>query len=197
MAKKRKRKRRLLVSSDGHGRYYEFISALKKSKYDSKYDTLIYLGDAIDRGPHGKKFLRKLMQLEQKDGAIVLLGNHELMFLDTILGNFPLMYYIKNGGLPTLKSFGIDIEKRRYTQYELFKIIGEDLINWLLKRPLYYQTDRYIFVHAGIKPDIPINKQSRDDLLWIREDFYMNYKGEKIVFFGHTATKRICRNNGN
>lgn len=189
--KSKKRKQRILVSSDGHGRYREFMTTINKCNFDPRFDFLIYLGDAIDRGPDGKKFLRKLMSWHLKGYCEFILGNHERMLLDVLEEKFPLYNYLLNGGRPTLKSFGIDFELENYTLEEIRELIGEDLIEWLSQRPLYYEIENYIFVHAGVRPGIEMKNQVITDLLWIRKDFFNYYKGEKTVVFGHTPVKRI------
>jgi serine/threonine protein phosphatase 1 len=62
---------------------------------------------------------------------------------------------------------------------------------WLAARPLYYETDRYIFVHAGLRPGVPLSQQHRQDLLWIRDEFIESdhdFNGKQVVF-GHTPMK--------
>lgn len=187
-----KTNQRLFVTSDSHGRYYEFEQALKKANFNYKKDLLIHCGDFIDRGLHSNLMVNKLIQMEESGNAIVISGNHEIMFLDMIYGNISIDYYIKNGGERTLKSYNINSKLSPET---IRAIVGEKTIEWLRHRPLYYETDQYIFVHAGIRPGVPMEQQQTCDLLLIREEFYMKYTGPKIVFFGHTRTKRLCKEN--
>lgn len=190
---KRIKRSRLFATSDSHGYYEEFMRLLKKVRFDWKRDKLIHLGDAIDRGPDSAKLLRKLMEMNLNGQCEFILGNHEVMFLDVIFGKFPIHTYFENGGLATFKSFGIDMSKNP-TFEEIRSIIGMDLINWLLKRPLYYETQNYIFVHAGLNPDVPLENQTVFDLL-SRSDFYKRYKGDKKVIFGHVPVQKIHKKN--
>jgi serine/threonine protein phosphatase 1 len=67
-------------------------------------------------------------------------------------------------------------------------------IDWLEDRPLYHETDQFIFVHAGLRPGIPLAEQSREDMLWIRERFFdSGYDFGKTIVFGHTAEKEPIR----
>lgn len=187
----KKREHRLLVTADTHGQYLELKSALELAKFNPKYDFLIHLGDMIDRGPRSREVIEEMMRLTEKGCCQVLIGNHEMMFLDVLFGKLPLDLYFKNGGESTLNSFDIDARSDNYTLEKARRKVGYDVIDWLLDRPLYLETDKYIFVHAGIRPGVPLEHQKRDDILWIREEFYMNYKEGKKIFFGHTPTQHL------
>jgi serine/threonine protein phosphatase 1 len=188
---KKIKKYRIFAVSDIHGHYDEFIKLLKIVRFDEKYDKLVVLGDCVDKGPDSKKLLLKLMEMNKNGCCELILGNHEIMFLDTVLGKFPFKLYFRNGGKSTFLSFGINFKEKYYSLEEIQNIISHSLIRWLLQRPLYYETLDFIFVHAGIKPGIPLCNQNRDDLLWCREEFYKNYKSGKKVIFGHVPVQMI------
>ena len=189
--KSKKNKKRILVSSDGHGRFKEFMKSIRKSKFNPEKDFLIYLGDSIDKGKESSEFIRTLMNWNRKGFCEVLMGNHERMLLDVLDGHYPIENYIYNGGYSTLKSFNIELYSNESTMDTIKKKIGQDLIQWLRRRPLYLVRDGHIFVHAGIKSDVKIEEQSEKDLLWIRKNFYNKYKGERPVVFGHTPVNNL------
>lgn len=65
----------------------------------------------------------------------------------------------------------------------------QDAINWNGDFPLYYESDNHIFVHAGLRPNLPLQAQTEDDMLWIRDEFIgSKFDWGKRVVYGHTAT---------
>ncbi|PNR95550.1 MULTISPECIES: metallophosphoesterase family protein [Petrotoga] len=167
--------------SDIHGMYDSLISLLKQTQIKDS-DTVIFLGDYVDRGPYSKKVLDLLIALSKQKNRIFLKGNHDDMMVD---------YYQKtheygdgvwfyNGALSTIRSFDNNI--------------GEEYITFLKDLPLYYEmevgNEKYLFVHAGVNPNKPLSEQNKRDLLWIRDEFlgmperYNNY----TVIHGHTPT---------
>jgi serine/threonine protein phosphatase 1 len=165
---------RRLVVSDPHGELERLIDALCKADYAPGYDRLFLLGDYIDRGHNPKGTLQYVRRLQEEDGAVVLKGNHEDMLVGVMDGPYDLEWWIRNGGLHTLKSYNMNIP--------------EGVVEWCRNLPLYHEEEDYILVHAGIRPGVPMEQQKQDDLLWIREEFYEHYNGPKPVVFGHTPT---------
>lgn len=141
-------------------------------------DFLIFLGDYIDRGPAPRAVLELVQDLVERypQTVIPLKGNHEWMFNRYLQGIEPEVF-LYNGGETTL---------RAYFENGRLVLPDKDRI-FLTSLPLYYETSDYLFVHAGIRPQVPLAQQKEEDLLWIREAFYA-YPGrfEKVVVFGHT-----------
>jgi serine/threonine protein phosphatase 1 len=143
-------------------------------------DTVIFLGDYIDRGPDPKGVVDFLIRFsdECKGRVIFLKGNHEVMFLDYLKG-LNREAYLYYGGTSTVESYSrekgvfyLPEEHRRF-----FDGLG-----------LFYEVDDYVFVHAGLRPGVPIESQSEYDMLWIRAEFIdSDYDWGKRVIFGHTA----------
>ena len=121
-------------------------------------DRLIFLGDFIDRGSESRGVVEYVLEISKRSGHVeCLMGNHEKILLDFLDGRDMNTFFV-NGGMATLNSYR-----------------GE--------------TPRYGFyiVHAGFRPGVPIEKQSTEDLLWIRDSFiFSNYYFGKRVIFGHT-----------
>jgi serine/threonine protein phosphatase 1 len=140
---------------------------------------LVFLGDYIDRGPDAAKVVQRLIDLgRQRPETVFLMGNHERMLLDALEGvRVPIFLY--NGGLETLASYGLgpdDIGR-----------LPEAHLDFLRGLRLYYETDAYIFVHAGLRPGVALERQEERDLLWIRDEFYdAGPDFAKTVVFGHT-----------
>lgn len=188
------------VMSDIHGMNYEFQKLLDKVPF-TKRDTLVFLGDVIDRGASPYKVVQTIIDLRKSGyNVVTVLGNHEDIFMshlkrNTTYGGYgPYCYreiragyYINsNGGEATLRSYGYkeDLFFEHLPYYKNLKI--------------YHETKNYIFVHGGLRPFIPLNQQQKYDMLWIRSKFINSrYNFGKTVVFGHTVTPFIHRGIGN
>jgi len=174
---------------------------------------LIYLGDYIDRGPDIKGTIQTLIDFQPENFTkVFLLGNHEQMLLDFMAGKRNSLYiWLGNGGLETLESYGSDVNS--YIDHSM-ELKDEELIrkqftrllpfshkNFFNQLMLNYEWGDYFFVHAGINPDLPLDKQEKETMLWTREKSFfkatMTYN--KIIVHGHTPVEKIekfpCRIN--
>ncbi|NLO96777.1 MAG: serine/threonine protein phosphatase [Peptococcaceae bacterium] len=170
-------KNRTLVIGDIHGCYDEFIELLNKANFDGKNDKLILLGDYIDRGKDSYRVIQTIKTLQKEfgnDNIIALSGNHEDLAVEALkTQDYFLWFY--NGGGATLKSY-------RANKGDIFK----DL-EWLESLPYYYEDENFYYVHAGLVPDVPLDKQPKEALLWAREEL-IYFEHKKTVIFGHTPT---------
>ena len=169
--------KRLIAIGDIHGEI-DKLNELLRQLEPQKEDTLVFLGDYIDRGKHSKEVIERLIELSSSIKCIFLKGNHEDMLLKIPVTKKEedVNFWMVNGGVETFDSYG-GFEN-------IFKLHG-DFFNNL--KP-YYLTDKYLFVHAGINPDKPLDEQSENDLLWIRDDFIdKKHNLKQKVIFGHTA----------
>lgn len=175
---------KIFTIGDIHGCLEKLEKLLSRIDIDSQNDTLIFIGDYIDRGRFGKEVIDYVLHLKNKYKKLVcLLGNHENMFLNYLEGVDEGMY-LTNGGVNTLHAYKIllsdDIKKRKSRLPADHQIFLKSLLS-------YYETEDYIFVHAGLKPGVPLAEQKIDDLLWIRREFIETENDfGKIVIFGHT-----------
>lgn len=166
---------RQVVISDIHGMFDIFLKTLNDVEYNEKNDQLIILGDLIDRGNFSYDVVDYIIQLQKRASVIVLMGNHEDMAINSVENpsNTALWYY--NGGRSTVES------------YEIKGFTINRHIDWIRNLPLFYEDDNFFFCHAGVKPEVPYNRQTRNDLLWIRGEFFDSpVKLPKEVIFGHT-----------
>ncbi|MEZ0481140.1 metallophosphoesterase family protein [Planococcus sp. SSTMD024] len=176
--------KRILAISDIHGELDLFNELLEKVEYDAAEDQLVLLGDYVDRGPDSKGVLERVIELKRQ-GAIVLRGNHDQMMLEAARGepgakgNWSI-----NGGWATLQSYDPSLRNMALPETALFW----QHIEFLNEMAYYYETDDYIFVHAGVQPGVPVRETDPYVLMWIREEFHQGYSGEKKVVFGHTPT---------
>ncbi|HET7628585.1 MAG TPA: metallophosphoesterase family protein [Bacillales bacterium] len=182
--------KRVLAVSDVHGEADKLERLLQKTGYDREKDQLILLGDYVDRGPDSKRTVEKVIALH-KEGAIVLKGNHDEMMEQSFRGEREryLNVWLLNGGLETLKAYGYDIPEADGRMPELVENAAvRDHLDFFQQLPLVYTTEDYIFAHAGVDPDKPLDACDANVLLWIRDRFHAGYKGDKTVVFGHTPT---------
>jgi len=139
-------------------------------------DTIVFLGDVIDRGPDSAGVLRQIHQLGQTHEVIFLRGNHEAMLLQARRSRDNLPFWIECGGGATLDSY-------RAKRFE--DIPDEDWSLFETSR-LYYETAEAIFVHANLDPNLPMNDQTESDLLWRFYNGPIHHRSGKFVVCGHT-----------
>ncbi|MHA6253175.1 metallophosphoesterase family protein [Oceanobacillus sp. CAU 1775] len=179
--------RRTLVISDIHGELKLFEELLEKVAYESEKDQLILLGDYVDRGPNSRGVVNRVIDLKSQ-GAIVLRGNHDEMMVGAV-DNEPGVRerWERNGAILTLQSYDPSINSFEFPSTDEFK----EHIKFLRELDYYYETDTHIFVHAGVEPGKLMEETDPHTFVWIREEFYKHYDGEKTVVFGHTPTSLI------
>lgn len=172
---------KIFAIGDIHGCYDQLITLLGKIPIDFARDTLVFIGDYIDRGPHSVEVVDYLVQLKKRVPACKFLkGNHEDM-LEKYLNGTDRFTYLLNGGQQTLDSY-----LRKTAQSEFHPIFPEHM-EFFNSLRLIYETEKYIFVHAGLRPRVRLESQDTEDMLWIRDKFiHTQYDYGKLVIFGHT-----------
>lgn len=167
---------RLLAIGDIHG-CLDQLKALMTKVMPTPEDQVVFLGDYVDRGPASAGVIDYLIEFRTTFPATIFLrGNHEQMFADYLEGHDPAMFLL-NGGLKTLDSYQ---DSDRWPMPASHNTFLQELRN-------YYETEDYIFAHAGLRPDIPLSEQDINDLLWIRREFISSsYDWGKTVVYGHT-----------
>lgn len=166
----------IYVIGDIHGCLEPLMKLMDQVKLTQE-DRLIFIGDYIDRGPDPKGVIDYLLTL--KGNMTFLKGNHEQMFLDYLDGKDKLLF-LMNGGNATLRSYGGPSN------------VPEAHLKFLKGLRLYEETDEYLFVHAGLRPGIPLEQQNPEDLLWIRGEFiYSPKRYPKTIVFGHTPMEEV------
>lgn len=174
---------RLLAIGDVHGCNSRLKQLLRRIAFDPLADTLVFVGDYLDRGPDVRGVIETLIALkETSPNVICLKGNHEEMFLNYYREGRDEELFLFNSGMSTLDSYGISIAEARKG-----KGFPEDHLRFLASLPLSHETDEYFFVHAGLRPGVPRFEQSPADLLWIRYEFIeSDWDFGRTVVFGHT-----------
>ncbi len=130
---------------------------------------------------------------------LCLVGNHEEAMLAFVKQPKNNAQWLQFGGKETLMSYGfetselkLDNIKRRNFLYRLNSLIPKEHIRFLSELPIMIRFPNIVFVHAGIRPEIPLDEQLDNDLIWIRDDFINNTKAlEVLVVHGHTPVKEV------
>lgn len=157
------------------GRLHQQIYMHARSRPGEK--LLVYVGDYVDRGPDSADVIDRVMVGPPSgvDQQVALLGNHEEMMVNYYDGNDKLNMWLYNGGEATVDSYDGDRDRL------------EKHLDWMRELPVYFKEGRYLFVHAGIVPGRPLEKQKVKDLLWIRQAFLDDKRDHGfIVVHGHT-----------
>lgn len=172
---------KIFVVGDIHGCFDKLCALMDKIPLDFSRDQLIFIGDYIDRGSSSIEVVDYLINLKQRLPATIFLkGNHEDM-LENYLDGSDRFTYLLNGGQRTLDAY------LNHSQNPGGYPVPSAHLEFFNSLHLYYQTDDYIFVHAGLRKKVPLEKQEKTDLLWIRDEFiYSDFDFGKRVIFGHT-----------
>ena len=168
--------------------------------------TLVCVGDYVDRGPDSFGVIdwlceRPLPAFER----VHLRGNHEEWFEDFLGGDIAVgPSWLYCGGVQTLASYGIraalgedDPMRLRVLQADLAAALPASHRAFLRALVPYHAIGGYLFVHAGVRPGVPLAQQSLDDLLWIRDSFlHASADHGHVVVHGHTIVNeaQVCPN---
>lgn len=160
---------------------------------------IVLLGDLIDRGPDSAGVIDYALHLrERHPNSHFLLGNHEEVMLHVLEGNLEAMNFFRRiGGIETMMSYGIKAEDCDILEDEMlldaFRTrVPQEHIDFLKHFQDVMVAGDYVFVHAGIRPGVPLDSQKVADLRWIREPF-LNHKGllDHVVIHGHTISEEV------
>ena len=151
----------------------------------------VYLGDYIDRGPHSRTVIDLLAVRLVANRAVCLRGNHEAVMEGFLQDPAILQYWEPLGGMQTLASYGIELHGDTETALDLQRRFlaafprAHELFMQCLRNQ--FSCGGFLFAHAGIRPDIPIEQQDVNDLIWIRDEFLEStLNHERFIVHGHT-----------
>lgn len=183
------------VISDIHGEYEMFLEMLNLIEF-SDADVMYVLGDMVDRGPKSLEVVEHVMT---SHNIKAIMGNHEEMLIDGITS------FGMTGSMASRMfegTNGYEVYKKLRKLWYKDRAKASEIIRYMRSLPLYkdiyVENQRYLLVHAGIKHS-NVEENTKDDLLWIREEFIANEEpfispiGDKAftVIFGHTPTPMI------
>ncbi|WEX08465.1 metallophosphoesterase family protein [Chelativorans sp. AA-79] len=154
---------------------------------------IVYLGDYVDRGPASRQVLEHLSQSVRNDPRVTALaGNHDLGFLAFLAQPRAEGLFARNGGEATARSYSVEIdfgssEALSRGHAALMEAIPREHLDFLHGLKLSASFGDFFFCHAGIRPGVPLEAQSAEDLIWIRERFRHDPTlHPKLVVHGHT-----------
>ena len=205
---------------DIHGCKDELVTLVRSLRNQGleHEDTLVFVGDYVDRGPDSKGVIDALMHLSEYQKCVFLMGNHEDMMLwylniqhsgvsrVTMASMEYGAYWIPNGGGTTLKSYGIDdvLDFSRSCENpreRMVEIIGEKHLDFLKGLQYFHIEEDNLFVHAGVSwgasehaetPEDAVEDSTDEHLLWDR-DAYRRPNQFGTMIYGHTPSKKGVR----
>ena len=181
---------RLFAIGDVHGCPGE-LEALVEGLQLQAGDTVCFVGDYIDRGRDSKGVIDLLLDARRREDVrwVFLKGNHEDMCLSYLgrSGNWGESW-MGNGGVAAVRSYGVDA---RSAPAAIEAAMPETHLAFLDQLERSFRWGGYLFVHAGIRPGVPWDEQTDEDLFWIREEFVLHPHGmPETIVFGHTPARQ-------
>ncbi len=197
----------IYVVGDIHGHADKLEHALDLIARDGGPEAgIVFLGDLVDRGPDSRAVIERLIRgrTEGHDWLVVR-GNHDHMFArfldrgithDANIQSGLGWLHSRLGGRMTLTSYGVEYAAGGAASDLLIaarEAVPQAHRDFLSSLPYYHERDDLLFVHAGIRPEIPLAEQHPDDLIWIRGPF-LDYTAPHpwLVIHGHTALEMPC-----
>lgn len=154
---------------------------------------LVFCGDYVDRGSRSRDVLDTVVWLSRQRSveSLFLKGNHEAMLLGFLDRPEQHVAWLRKDGLPTLRSYGVSIDAANADASHLRDALADRMpaahLRFLERLPTLFTCGGYAFVHAGLRPGVPLARQSKDDCLWIRDAFLdSDHRFEKVVVHGHS-----------
>lgn len=191
-----------IAIGDIHGDLAQLRTLWERLPALTASDTVVFLGDYVDRGPDSRGVIEFLRGLPTHTPArvVTLMGNHEQILLDAYEGrNHEPLWPPTNGVMATYLSFTGEAFESSEDQFaRMLKVtdwLPPDVYQWIKALPLWYEDEHAIYVHAGLEGEGKVwfhpTKSQEESLLWMREDdFWKGYTGKRLVF-GHTVTNYL------
>lgn len=188
---------RVYAIGDIHGRLDLFETMIKAIEEDDAAavkarTTVVLLGDLVDRGPDSAGVVARARRWKEQRDIRILAGNHEEMFLLSFGKKNVLRHFLRFGGRETLASYGIEAEPKSKKDLDALQDLMREKvpqrdIDFIREMEDTVVIGDYAFVHAGIVPEVPIDRQKGEDLRWIREPFLSSEtRHSHMIVHGHT-----------
>jgi serine/threonine protein phosphatase 1 len=174
---------RTIAIADIHGCFDALASILRA--IDPKHDdTIICLGDFVDRGADSKGVLGMLIKLTGDCRLVPILGNHDEMMLNARESKAAFREWMEFGGITTLDS---------YEASGLINIVPDEHFIFLKSCLSCFETDTHFFVHANYDPLLPLDQQDARTLRWLslQDCVPRPHVSGKIAVVGHTPQSEV------
>ncbi len=175
---------KIFAIGDVHGACDRLERLLGRLPYLAGRDTLVFLGDYIDRGGQTRKVIDLVCRLQDEGRVVALLGNHEHLLLEYHrTGDWRLLSYLRRQGVEaSLESYGCrDLRNLRDLSF-----LPDRHRRFLLGLSLYWETDDYVFVHAGVVPGLALARHTAAQVCETRDLEGGDVNLDRTVVFGHT-----------
>jgi serine/threonine protein phosphatase 1 len=171
--------KRTIAIGDIHG-CPEALRAIIDAVQPTADDTLVLLGDYVDRGPDSRGVLEYVLELESRYRLAPLMGNHELMLLDAGQNPRVIGAWLECGGDATLRSYEGKLSN-----------IPPEHVQFIRRCKRYFEVATHFFVHANYAADIALDEQPDYLLFWEHLHFHVPapHENGKIAIVGHTSQK--------
>lgn len=159
---------------------------------------LIFLGDYVDRGPASADVIERLITgVPEGFDSHALRGNHEVLLLTFLERPQTLLHWLSNGAEQTLAAYGVrapdDIasgDAVTACRDSFAAALPPSHLKFLENLDLHFSCGDYLFVHAGVRPGVPLEEQDPNDLIWIRQAFLGSREDfGAVVVHGHTPAR--------
>ena len=176
---------RTYALSDIHGHLDKLVALVARCRSDAGDDEakFVFMGDYIDRGPDSRGVVEYLIDLQRRQSGdvVCLCGNHEDLALSAIDDPDEIDQWVAtNSGDTTLRSYGVAAPSDLPARH----------VDWMRALGTHHDDGRRFFVHAGIDPSRPLDRQDRHDLLWMREPFLSDPRDHgRFIVHGHTPLR--------
>jgi Calcineurin-like phosphoesterase len=190
--------KRIYAVGDVHGRADLLAALLARIDGDLNARPIaqplqVFLGDYIDRGPDSRLVLELLITRQRQHEMVFLKGNHEAFAFEVLNDSSVFSKWMQIGGIATLVSYGVkpsgraDSQSQHAAAIAFGRAMPDSHRRFIEDLALSFTCGDFFFTHAGVRPGIPLQKQSEEDLLWIRDDFLLHEEDfGKVVVHGHT-----------
>ncbi|MEM6469136.1 MAG: metallophosphoesterase family protein [Planctomycetota bacterium] len=172
---------RLIGIGDIHG-CRNALETLLEAVAPGPDDTIVTLGDYVDRGPDSRGVIDLLIEVSESSRLVGILGNHEEMMLDVLHHGVSHHAWLKYGGIETLESYGFtgDLDFLPKSHIDFFASLGD-----------YYESEDFFFTHAAYDPELPLDQQEVEMLRWhpLTEGIPGGHMSGRTAVVGHTANR--------
>lgn len=190
---------RIYAIGDIHGRFdllTKMYNAIEADRANAPDWRIVHLGDYVDRGPQSRQVLDAIIAAARDARVVTLAGNHDIAMLDFLATPNAVGLFARYGGDATARSYGVEIDFEIARLFEVghaafVAAVPAAHADFLRNLLLSFEAGDFFFCHAGIQPDVPLERQDAKDLTWIRDRF-LKHDGlhPKVIVHGHTPGER-------